>query len=165
MISSLLFTSLSSERFGQDPRRWRFFADAVVDVGILCEMLAGSVFGQSGVGALAAGGAATAARRHTAFIALLCLGSVCKALCGVAANSANSAIAQHFSRGGLGGRAMAVDIGEVAAKGGAVGTVSGLSGLLLSLALARATAGAGRRSASLANPALWMPAAACRWRG
>jgi len=36
-----------------------------------------------------------------------------------------------------------VEIGEIAAKGGAVGTISGLAGLLLSLALAQLTAGQG----------------------
>ncbi len=60
----------------------------------------------------------------------------------VAAGAANSAIAVHFARGrpgAAGGGAPPADIGEIYAKGGAVGTLSGLLGLGLSLALARAT--------------------------
>ena len=70
------------------------------------------------------------------FLGLLALGSVCKALCGVAAGSANSAINLHFAESGG-------DIAEIAAKGNAIGTISGLVGLLLSLGLAQMTGGPG----------------------
>jgi hypothetical protein len=39
MVGGLLFASCHAEAFGADVRRWRFFADAIVDVGILCEMV------------------------------------------------------------------------------------------------------------------------------
>ena len=80
-------------------KRWRFFADAIVDVGILAEMAAAPFAGTPW------------------FLALLCFSSMCKALCGVSAGAANTAITQHFASGGA-------DIGEIASKGGAVGYVS-----------------------------------------
>ena len=82
MISSLLFTSLSSESFGADVKRWRFFADFIVDVGIFAEMAAASFAGSP------------------LFLGLLCFASMCKALCGVSAGAANSAISVHFASAG-----------------------------------------------------------------
>ena len=83
---------------GADVKRWRFFADTIVDVGILAEMAAAPFAGTPW------------------FLGLLCFSSMCKALCGVSAGAANTAITQHFASGGA-------DIGEIASKGGAVGYV------------------------------------------
>ena len=40
MASSLLFSSLASSRFHSDIKRWRLFADLIVDVGITLEVAA-----------------------------------------------------------------------------------------------------------------------------
>ncbi len=62
------------------------------------------------------------------FLHLICLGSVCKSLCGIAAGSANGAIVQHFSKNN--------NLAEVLAKGGAQHTAVSLAGLAVSFAFA-----------------------------
>ena len=166
MVSSLLFTSLNSDVFGADVRRWRFFADAIVDLGILSEMVAGSFFAVSS-GVHVSGGGLLRNHRQLMFLALLCFGSVCKALCGVAAGSANSAITLHWAQGGK-DKGVASDISEIAAKGGAIGTISGLVGLVLSLFLARLTTqggglGGGRPLTSNAWFWFWLLTAGHLW--
>jgi len=69
-------------------------------------------------------------RHRGLFLPLLCVASVFKALCGVLAGGANAAISLHWSTRGAG-------MAEISAKGGAVGTLSGLVGLALSLLIAR----------------------------
>lgn len=69
-------------------------------------------------------------RHRGLFLPLLCAASVFKALCGVLAGGANAAISLHWSTRGAG-------MAEISAKGGAVGTLSGLVGLALSLLIAR----------------------------
>lgn len=78
MMSGLLFTSLMSTNFGTNAKSWRLFGDFIVDVGITLDMLA-PLF-----------------PKH--FLQLICLASVCKSLCGIAAGSANGAIVEHFAR-------------------------------------------------------------------
>ena len=107
MVASLAATSALAPRLGGDARRWRFVGDVAVDGALLLEL-------------------ATARAPRRCFLPLLCAASVLKALCGVCAGGANAAIAAHWA-------ATAADYAEVSAKGGAVGTVSGLLGLGLSL--------------------------------
>ena len=110
---SLAFAARASTGFGLAVKRWRFFADVAIDLGLVLELAAAS-FG-----------------RGAAFVLALCLANVAKALGGVAAGASNSAIGVHFA--GADG-----DVGETVAKGGAINTLSGLAGLALALALARA---------------------------
>lgn len=109
MIGSLLFSSMFSSHFGQNVKSWRFFADCINNVGITLDMLA-PLF-----------------REH--FLAIICLGSVCKALCGVAAGAAGSSIAEHWGIQG--------NIADVAAKNGAQHTLLSLLGLLVSIRFAK----------------------------
>jgi len=67
MLGGLLFTSISSDSFGQNVKSWRLFADLINNVGITLDMLAPLC----GV--------------H--FLAVVCTASLCKALCGVAAGA------------------------------------------------------------------------------
>jgi hypothetical protein len=62
------------------------------------------------------------------FLHLICLASVCKSLCGIAAGSANGAIVEHFSRSN--------NLAEVLAKGGAQHTAVSLAGLAVSFSFA-----------------------------
>lgn len=78
MMSGLLFTSFLSTNFGVNSKSWRLFADFIVDVGITLDMLA-PLF-----------------PKH--FLGLICLASVCKSLCGIAAGAANGAIVEHFAQ-------------------------------------------------------------------
>ena len=108
MVASLAATSRLAPALDGDARRWRFFGDLCVDAALLCEI-------------------ATPHAPRACFLPLLCAASVLKALCGVAAGGANAAVAAHWA-------ASSADYAEVAAKGAAIGTVSGLAGLGLSLA-------------------------------
>ena len=130
MVASLAATSRLAPALDGDARRWRFFGDLCVDAALLCEI-------------------ATPHAPRACFLPLLCAASVLKALCGVAAGGANAAVAAHWA-------ASSADYAEVAAKGAAIGTVSGLAGLGLSLAAtvavdrrARAAAAGAKAAASL----------------
>ncbi|KAL3807804.1 hypothetical protein ACHAXA_004671 [Cyclostephanos tholiformis] len=83
MAASLLFTSYASRGFRRDVKRWKFFADIMVDFGITLEILAPSVLSNP----LLCGW----------FLPLLCLGNVCKALCGVAAGACGGALQMHWA--------------------------------------------------------------------
>ena len=107
MVASLAATSSLAPRLNGDARRWRFFGDLCVDVALFLEL-------------------ATPHAPRACFLPLLCVSSVLKALCGVTAGGANAAIAAHWAT-------TSGDYAEVSAKGAAIGTVSGLAGLGLSL--------------------------------
>lgn len=107
----LLFTSLCSTNFGSNVKRWRLFADLTCDVAITLEMLAPLSKGL--------------------FLPLVCLASLGKAICGVAAGAANGAVDLHFSGGGT------ADISEIMAKNGAQETAVKLLGLGLSVSFSR----------------------------
>jgi hypothetical protein len=83
MAASLLFTSYASRGFRRDVKRWKFFADIMVDFGITLEILAPSVLSNP----LLCGW----------FLPLLCLGNICKALCGVAAGACGGALQMHWA--------------------------------------------------------------------
>lgn len=109
MLGSLLFTSLSSADFGQNVKSWRLFADSINNVGITLDMLA-PLF-------------------PSRFMLIVCVASVCKALCGVAAGAAGGAIFEHFSLEG--------NIADVMAKHSAQHTLISLLGLSVSVKFAK----------------------------
>jgi hypothetical protein len=109
MIGGLLFTSFSSANFGQNVKSWRLFADLINNIGITLDMLA-PIF------------------RHQ-FLVLVCLASICKSLCGIAAGATGAAIAEHW--GGERG-----NIADVLAKNGAQHTLINLIGLSVSIPFA-----------------------------
>ena len=78
MLSGLFFTSLLSTNFGTNSKSWRLFADIIVDVGITLEMLA------------------PLASKH--FLSLICLASVFKTMCGIAAGAANGEVVVHWAQ-------------------------------------------------------------------
>ena len=92
MASTLLFTSLSSSRFRHDVKKWRLFADIINDVGITLEV------------------AGTLVPQHL-FLPMICVGNMCKAICGVAAGACGGAINLYWSSGS--------DISDINAKFGA----------------------------------------------
>lgn len=106
MVGSLLFTSFSSAQFGQNVKSWRLFADTVNNIGITLDMLA-PLF-----------------RKH--FLILVCLGSIFKALCGVAAGASGAVISEHWGRKNG-------NIADVMAKNGAQHTAIGLLGVAVSV--------------------------------
>jgi hypothetical protein len=83
MVASLLFTSYAARGFRRNVKRWKFFADIMVDVGITLEILAPCVL--------------TNLTLQGWFLPLLCLGNICKALCGVAAGACGGAIQMYWA--------------------------------------------------------------------
>lgn len=76
MIATLLFAGRNF-RFLQNFKKWRLFADCVNNMGLTLELLAVSVPKQF-------------------FVLLLCMGNVCKALCGVAAGACAGPLSMYW---------------------------------------------------------------------
>ncbi|KAJ1432490.1 root UVB sensitive family, partial [Ochromonadaceae sp. CCMP2298] len=110
MLGGLLFTSLSSSNFGQNVKQWRLFADTINNVGITLDMIA-PLFREQ-------------------FLAIVCVASVFKALCGVAAGATGVAIAEHWGE-------QNGNIADVLAKNGAQHTLVSILGLLFTVQFAR----------------------------
>jgi hypothetical protein len=111
LIAGLIFTTLHSQQFGINAKKWRFFADFIVDVGITFEMIAPSF-----------------PRKY--FLLFVSLGSICKALCGIAAGTANASIFQYFSL-------KHNNLSDIIAKNQAQHTVVTLLGLFFVMMLSR----------------------------
>lgn len=108
-IGGLIFTAMNSYNFGQNIKVWRLFADSINNVGITLNMIA-PLFPQY-------------------FLPFICLGSLCTALCGIAAGATGAAINAHWGSKG--------NIAEVLAKNGAQHTAVSLVGLALSVPFTR----------------------------
>lgn len=79
MLGSLVFSASCATNFGTNVRQWRLFADVVNDVGLTLNMIA-PIFGKEW------------------FLPLVCAGSICTAMCGVAAGATKAKISQHFAK-------------------------------------------------------------------
>ena len=112
MAATLLFTSAASSRFRTDVKRWRLFADIMVDIGITLEVMSTASFVPGSF-----------------FLPMISLGTCCKAICGVAAGATGGRINLHWARNG--------DISDINAKFGAQHTVTGAIGLVVSAAFAK----------------------------
>ncbi|EEC43518.1 predicted protein [Phaeodactylum tricornutum CCAP 1055/1] len=110
MAASLAFTSAAASRFQSDVKRWRIFADVMVDIGITLEV-------------------AASACPPTLFLPMISLGNACKAMCGVAAGACGGAINLHWAKGS--------DISDIQAKFGAQHTVTGSLGLVFAAFFAK----------------------------
>jgi hypothetical protein len=110
MGASLLFTSAASSKFRTDVKRWRLFADLMVDLGITLEVTAVLL-------------------PRALFLPMISVGNMCKAMCGVAAGACGGAINLHWAKG--------TDISDINAKFGAQHTVTGALGLVFSAVFAR----------------------------
>ena len=122
MLASLLFTSYASKSFGRNVKRWKYFADVMVDIGITLEIVAPSVLSSPALSRW--------------FLPLICLGNVCKALCGVAAGATGGEFQLYWSNT-LFGTQDGSGISEVTAKSGAQRTVMGGVGLVMAGLLAK----------------------------
>lgn len=110
MLGGLLFTAISSHDFGQNVKQWRLFADSINNFGITLDMIAPHF------------------KDH--FLAIICLSSVCKALCGISAGATNAVITQHWGD-------KCGNVADVLTKNGAQHTVVSLIGLAMSVKFAR----------------------------
>ena len=103
MFASLAFTSMAAPFFRTDVKRWRLFADIMVDVGITLEV-------------------AAVQAPPALFLPLISVGSMCKAMCGVAAGACSGPINLYWAKGS--------DISDISAKFGAQNTVTGSLGIV-----------------------------------
>jgi len=110
MAATLLFTSVASSRFRTDIKRWRLFADLMVDLGITLEIMAVLV-------------------PPAFFLPMISVGNMCKAMCGVAAGACGGSINLHWAKGS--------DLSDINAKFGAQHTVTGALGLFFAAFFAR----------------------------
>ena len=120
MLASLLFTSYAARSFRRNVKRWKYFADVMVDIGITLEIIAPSVLLYPALKGW--------------FLPLICVANVCKALCGVAAGACSGAFQLYWSMALIGTQD---GISEVSAKSGAQRTVMGGVGLVMAGLLAK----------------------------
>ena len=114
MLGSLLFAWLGATSFDRNVRQWRLFADLINDFGLTVEMLAPMAKALS----------------PALFVPTMCVASVAKALCGVAAGATRATISLHFAR--------ADNLADLCAKEGTQETAVTLIGLLCGMAFAKA---------------------------
>ena len=110
ILSSLLFTSLAAPQFKSDVKRWRLFADIILDVGITLEISAAHF-------------------PPSLFLPLISVANIFKAMCGVAAGACSGPINLFWARGS--------DISDISAKFGAQNTLTGALGLVFAAIFAR----------------------------
>jgi hypothetical protein len=110
MAAALIFTSAASSKFRTDVKRWRLFADIMVDLGITLEVAAIMV-------------------PRSIFLPMISVGNMCKAFCGVAAGACGGSINLHWAQGS--------DISDINAKYGAQHTVTGALGLVFAALFAK----------------------------
>jgi len=120
MLASLLFTSYAASSFRRNVKRWKYFADVMVDIGITLEIVAPCVLSSPALKGW--------------FLPLICLANVCKALCGVAAGACSGAFQLYWSNNLIGTQD---GISEISAKNGAQRTVMGGVGLVMAGLLAK----------------------------
>ena len=81
-LGAVLFAASRGNSFDAYAKQYRLFADVMNNVGMALELLAptlGQVY------------------RQCAFLTLACLGSLARALCGVAAGATRTALTRHFA--------------------------------------------------------------------
>ncbi|GMF24022.1 unnamed protein product [Phytophthora lilii] len=111
MIGGLTFAYLVGPKFDVNVKRWRLFADVINDVGLTLDMVA-PYFPQHLV------------------TEVLCVSSVCKTMCGVAAGATRSSLMTHFAKRD--------NMADCAAKEGSQETAVKLFGLMFGMYFANA---------------------------
>ncbi|EEY65367.1 uncharacterized protein PITG_17025 [Phytophthora infestans T30-4] len=110
MIGGLTFAYFVGPKFDVNVKRWRLFADVVNDVGLTLDMVAPYF--------------------PTLVTEVLCVSSVCKAMCGVAAGATRSSLMTHFAKRD--------NMADCAAKEGSQETAVKLFGLMFGMYFANA---------------------------
>ncbi|KAG2768976.1 hypothetical protein JG687_00009920 [Phytophthora cactorum] len=110
MIGGLTFAYFVGPKFDVNVKRWRLFADVINDVGLTLDMVAPYF--------------------PTLVTEVLCVSSVCKTMCGVAAGATRSSLMTHFAKRD--------NMADCAAKEGSQETAVKLFGLLFGMYFANA---------------------------
>jgi len=111
MMAGLIFTAMKASHFRYNVKKWKLFADCIVDLGLTLEL------------------SSTLLPRQF-FLPMICMASMCKSICGVAAGASGGAIQVYWADKGS-------DISEVNSKFGAQSTITGAIGLIFSAMFAQ----------------------------
>lgn len=113
MLGGILFTFYQGSDLDSNAKMWRLVADLMNDLGMLMDLLS-PLF-------------------PSAFIFVVCLGSLSRSFTGVASGATRAALTQHF--------ALQSNAADISAKEGSQETVATMIGMALGMILARITMG------------------------
>ncbi|KAK6921907.1 Root UVB sensitive family [Dillenia turbinata] len=113
MLGGVLFTFYQGSNLDSNAKMWRLAADLMNDLGMLMDLLS-PLF-------------------PSAFLFILCLGSLSRSFTGVASGATRAALTQHF--------ALQNNAADISAKEGSQETVATMIGMALGMLLAQVTAG------------------------
>ncbi|KAK4278343.1 hypothetical protein QN277_016201 [Acacia crassicarpa] len=111
MLGGILFTSYQGSNLDSNAKRWRLVADLMNDLGMLMDLVS-PLF-------------------PSAFVVIVCLGSISRSFTGVASGATRAALTQHF--------ALQDNAADVSAKEGSQETVATMVGMALGMLLAHIT--------------------------
>ncbi|TYG90502.1 hypothetical protein ES288_A12G187000v1 [Gossypium darwinii] len=111
MLGGILFTLYQGSNLDSNAKMWRLVADLMNDLGMLMDLLS-PLF-------------------PSAFIFIVCLGSLSRSFTGVASGATRAALTQHF--------ALQNNAADIAAKEGSQETMATMIGMALGMLLARIT--------------------------
>ncbi len=114
LLAGVLFAAIQGSSFDSYAKQWRLVADIANDIGLTAEL------------------AAPAFSSPTTFLLFACIGSICRAITGVAGGATRMALTQHFALQG--------NAADIAAKEGSQETAVTLFGMILGLGLTRVAA-------------------------
>ncbi|KAL5723182.1 Protein root UVB sensitive 3 [Ranunculus cassubicifolius] len=113
MLGGILFTFYQGSNLDSDAKMWRLVADLMNDLGMLMDLVS-PLF-------------------PSAFVLVVCLGSISRSFTGVASGATRAALTQHFS--------VQNNAADIAAKEGSQETVATMTGMVLGMLLAHITMG------------------------
>ncbi|KAM3754754.1 hypothetical protein ACB098_03G189500 [Castanea mollissima] len=113
MLGGILFTFYQGSNLDCNAKMWRLVADLMNDLGMLMDLLS-PLF-------------------PSAFVFIVCLGSLSRSFTGVASGATRAALTQHF--------ALQNNAADISAKEGSQETVATMIGMALGMLLARVTTG------------------------
>ncbi|XP_024008322.1 protein root UVB sensitive 3 isoform X2 [Eutrema salsugineum] len=113
MLGGILFTFYQGSNLDSNAKMWRLVADLMNDIGMLMDLLS-PLF-------------------PSAFIIVVCLGSLSRSFTGVASGATRAALTQHF--------ALQDNAADISAKEGSQETMATMMGMSLGMLLARFTSG------------------------
>ncbi|KAL3631236.1 Protein root UVB sensitive 3 [Castilleja foliolosa] len=113
MVGGILFTFYQGANLDSNAKMWRLVADLMNDLGMLMDLVS-PLF-------------------PSAFVFIVCLGSISRSFTGVASGATRAALTQHF--------ALENNAADISAKEGSQETVATMIGMALGMLLARVTMG------------------------
>ncbi|XP_057962673.1 protein root UVB sensitive 3 isoform X2 [Malania oleifera] len=113
MLGGILFTFYQGSNLDSNAKMWRLVADLMNDLGMLMDLIS-PLF-------------------PSAFVFIVCLGSLSRAFTGVASGATRAALTQHFS--------LQNNAADISAKEGSQETVATMTGMAIGMLVARITMG------------------------